>query len=63
VRQAWFKLFFIGDVKICRSRLMWRKAWFGEIGRGIDEIDPAEKIRLVYSSPRQAGVEICMPCK
>jgi hypothetical protein len=42
---------------------MWRKAWFGEIGRGIDEIDPAEKIRLVYSSPRQAGVEICMPCK
>ena len=21
---------------------MWRKAWFGEIGRGIDEIDPAE---------------------
>jgi len=41
---------------------MWRKAWFGKIGRGIDEIDPAEKIRLVYSSPRQAGVEICMPC-
>jgi hypothetical protein len=53
------KLFFIGNVKNFRSRLMWGKAWFGEIGRGIDEIGPAEKSQLVYSSPPQAGVEIC----
>jgi hypothetical protein len=57
-----FRLFFIGDAKIFRSRLMWRKAWFGEIGRGIDEIDPAEKSQLVYSSPRHAGVKICTTC-
>jgi hypothetical protein len=40
---------------------MWGKAWFGEIGRGIDEIGSAEKSQLVYSSPRQAGGRFASP--